>query len=513
MNLKYTLAVALVVIMANLARASDEAHIKFKQSRTVNFKRTEVTAMYYPVGFPIPFKPTSDKRLPFSLRHGPVVPYTGRDPSFEDVIARETMHSLGTAIDLHKMHLHGMFFDLTNLLDPAEDSFGIDFPAEVDAPDFSSVPAEPTAATDGQTTIVTGNGYASIKKANGTFLPVNVNSTFQVDSGATFCDQTVTYIPSAHTFVWVMLWRANGTFVKVGLSTSCRITQDDWTMLDLGPGQLGNFDLDFPSVAFSGQDVYVTIDREETTPVVARIPLNYAPTPGLQPSRIWSPPDDDITYVRICTNSGPTVYIGAHEDDSTLRVYPWAELDNDPGAPHDMPVPSFSAPFVLGSPAWLNRAKNCEFTGASMLPGHAFFAWSAINTSVQSNPQMIHPLCAVADVDVINWATSMRYVWSKDWAIAYPAVSTQQGTSEIGISYVLAVGTSSPYRLTHAVGLLKAPIQYAPVYQSDPYSNPGWGDYFGLEPLASDASAFQAILFRYAPGKPGMQLTCFKRAP
>lgn len=462
-------------------------------------------------------KPVFKEERTFHLQHGPVLPNLNHDRSFEDVVANETKIATGVSLDLHKIKLTKGYYTMADLPDPTKHGF------DVTVTNWDSVtnipigsPPEATGVTDGYTTILTGNGIAYIKKGSGPFQSIDPSATFA--PGSAVGDQTVVYIPSISTFVWVMLCHASSNVVKVAFISSADSQADNpWTFGEITPGQLGAGGLDYPCVAYSDESLYISIDCTNTTPSVARIPLSQLKPNLLQGARVWSPPDG-IQYVRACSKTTSTAYLAGHLNDSTLSIFAWPEGPGDV-TQRDLSIPSFSAP--SGGGAWLDRASTCEFTGSAFLKGRsdqkdsAWFAWNAVNPAGSPSPMTL-PFCAVAEVDVVNWTVQMHYVWSKDWPLAYPALAAQDDANEMGISYVVGIaataGGTTTYPLIHGVGLLTLPVRYSPIYQSDPYSGHDWGDYFGINSLYNSSSALNSLLCRFhSPNAVDLQLTNFGR--
>jgi hypothetical protein len=270
------------------------------------------------------------------------------------------------------------------------------------------------------------------------------------------------------------------------------VTQFDFPSMSVGNNYLHiSWDDNCPTSPPSGgckvgrEVVRILLSDISSVASGGELPVNYATDPrqsggcapgGLFPCMAWA------TFVT--QNTGDTVFWAGHNGNSALRVFSWAEdsatyywrdvsglesynVNLDGGSDHPYPqhIPSNAPSPVLGSsspcpppstqpscgdtPAsrdWLYRKSDDSITGATRSGSNIFFAWNA--GPMGNFPQ---PYIVIVGIDTLaDYSVVLQgQIWNDAYAFAFPSLSTNGCTGEVGLS--LAEGGGAVYP-NHAVG-------------------------------------------------------------
>jgi len=165
-------------------------------------------------------------------------------------------------------------------------------------------------------------------------------------------------------------------------------------------------------------------------------------------------------------DTGDEVFWAGHNGNSKLRVFNWAE-DSDAYSWREVPIDSFTPAYSRGSskhtpsPApspiliypkppssndWLYRGGGASaIRGATRHGSKIYLAWNAGPGGIITQSHV-----EVAEIDVTAYTkTNQGQIWNDKFAYAFPSLSTNACTGEIGVSLAYGGGAQYP---NHAVG-------------------------------------------------------------
>ena len=261
-----------------------------------------------------------------------------------------------------------------------------------------SQPPDPSVAvgTDGNVVLGTVNrgksGSIRYSLDGGTmFTSVNLTEPqpgnpsrtafFPEDDGGLCCDQVVTFLPGPNLFVWLLQYNPIQTAsaitqanrLRIAWATPAAIAADfwnAWTYVDLtgparanisdGVGVANNEWMDYPDLAFSGTNLYVSVDHGSTTPgkvyfrrIAVRLNIADIANPASASVRY------DFTEFGQGSSAGSGVsgslkshfvqgapgrmVLSALKDTSTLVAFTWRDADGAPQTAASIPISSIAA--------------------------------------------------------------------------------------------------------------------------------------------------------------------------
>ena len=197
---------------------------------------------------------------------------------------------------------------------------------------------EPSVATRGNGVFYTTNWFAA-RSADGTnFTPVNPFNRFPIPPGSPgfCCDQVVIRDPSRDLTIWLLQYLVDGNGNKVQRIAFARgangYSADVWDWYDISAQFVGlpsNNWLDYPALSLSANYLYITTNifsgNTYTGSVMLRAHLDQINAGGTVtfPYNRKDATGSTLTPAQVGDSS--TMYIAAHQNTTTLRVYTWPE--------------------------------------------------------------------------------------------------------------------------------------------------------------------------------------------
>jgi len=324
--------------------------------------------------------------------------------------------------------------------------------------------AEPSGATGGGVVFVTANWTAGYSTDGGsTFKQLNPTTIFPSDAIGFCCDQIIQYVPTIDRFIWLL---QGGGGVRIASASPAQIMSSSgtaWTYWNLPPGTYGQpagTGFDYPDMAVGNNSLYLSWDVGfPSCPAgcnsgleVTRIPLAQIQAGGTIFFNYTTPSDSSLAWgSHLTQDTGDEIFWAGHDGNSSLRVFSWAEGSNTyfwrTVTISSWPNNTLSST-TPDSQDWLNFGfPGSGVIGATRSINDVWFAWTAgtNNTFKQPHIEM------VALNRTQNFQKSQQVqVWNNNFAFAYPALSTNFCTGEIGMS--LGYGGGGNYE-NHAVGI------------------------------------------------------------
>ena len=406
-------------------------------------------------------------------------------------------------------------------------------------------PPDMSGASAGNLSFVTYNTSAAISTDGGnTFSILNPTTIFNgagnrtpgVDGGLC-CDQQALYVPQVDRVFWLMQFWATGgdtsgvNKLRIASASPSQLIASvgnslNPTFWDLTSStfNLGNGNMDFPSLAYGNNFLYLGVNVPGQGRLTARIPLNqlqagvtinmnYVITPaGAYPTQ----------------NTGDTVYWAQHNCQSCqagnmaqIRIYLWSENSNLI-YPHDVNINDFpdlttprmdlfcgTNPYCSIAPNgqnWLASADTFpgEIQGATQRlgpgrrPGELFsnelwFAWAAPAGGAFPNAHI-----QIVRVDPVDFSLiEQDQIWNPDYAFAYPALTTNSA-NEVGVAVAWGGGS---FDENSAVGIFGDGILYS-TGTSDT-SGTRWGDFITVRQHFPNTQLYSAETYSTKLGSEG----------
>ena len=352
---------------------------------------------------------------------------------------------------------------------PSPDDLVIALQTELDSAadnGTASQVCEPSAAANEDVVFYTGNWFAAVSVDGGhTFRYLDPAAAFPSPPGMHFCcDQNVQYIPQIDTFVWLLQYMVDpdGKNVqRLAFATTEDVRRGNWWTMDISSASLGLPDLflDFPDISFGQNMLYFTTngfsrslsmfeEYEWACSVVLRLPLATISLGEVSGQTVVS--DENFNF-RMAQHCGTTADWATHENTSTLRVFSWAE-DEDDATFYDIAVATWNGGngYISETPDgynWLRRI-DPRVLGATKSGNTLYFAWSVDRGGANERP---HPYIQVARINTVNMRLlNNMNIWDEYAATAYPAMATNS-IREVGCAYFIGGGNRYP---SHAISLL-----------------------------------------------------------
>jgi len=366
--------------------------------------------------------------------------------------------------------------------------------------------AEPSGASDGNGVVfVTGNSFASYSTdGGGTFTPINPTTIFPAAPVGFCCDQVVQYVPSIDRFIWLLQGSTNATQAggyRLAAASPAAIMSSGataWTYWNLTPqvfGQPSGTGFDYPDMSVGNNFLYLGWDAGFGCPAgcvagfqVARIPLADIQAGGTIGIGFTNPADGGVAWgAHISQNPFDEVFWAGHNNNSSMRVFTLAEGSNSYFW-RDIGISSWSTSGLSSTTPdgqdWQTKLRNFPSNSVHGLTrvGNGFwFAWSA---GTDGNFQQPHVEMVTLDRNNNFNVLQQVQIWNNSYAFAYPALSTNACTSEVGLS--LEYGGNGNYE-NHVVGFWGDFVVY--ITTNSDVGTTRYGDYVTIrqEP-ATDAN-------------------------
>jgi hypothetical protein len=326
-------------------------------------------------------------------------------------------------------------------------------------------PTEPSGATGGGVVFVTANFIAAFSTDGGSnFTQLNPTTIFPSDAVGFCCDQAVQYVPSIDRFIWLLQGAAeNG--VRLASASPGDIMSSKgtaWTYWNLTPdvfGQPAGTGFDYPDLSVGTNYLYLSWDNGwpncpsgcSSGREVARVALGEIKAGGTIEIDYTNPSDSPMAWGdHLTQNTGDEVFWAGHNTNKNMRVFSLAESSGTYFW-RDVEISSWANNALSSTTPdgqnWLafGFPGNAPI-GATRSSNQIWFAWNAGTDDNFSQP---HVELATLDRNNNFGVISREQIWNDNYAFAYPALTTNTCTGEIGLS--LEYGGNGNYE-NHVVG-------------------------------------------------------------
>lgn len=374
--------------------------------------------------------------------------------------------------------------------------------------------AEPSgAASGGRVVFVSANSFAAYSTDGGnTFTQLDPSTIFPNDAVGFCCDQIVQYVPSIDRFIWLLQGSTGYRLASASPADIINSGGTAWTYWNLTPdifGQPTGTGFDYPDLSVGNNQLYMSWDAGSPCPAgcnggfqVARTSFAGLQAGGTITIEFTTPSDAPMAWgSHLMQDTKDEIFWAGHNSNSSMRVFSLAEGSNTYFW-RDVGISSWAnnAPTSTTPDGqdWL--AKNFNGPGGNSFPRNGvigatrsgnqlWFAWSA---GTDSNFQQPH--VEIVTLDRNNDFSNIQQVqiWNNSYAFAYPALSTNACTGEVGLSFEF--GGNGNYE-NHVVGF--------------------WGDFVAYITTGSDVGTDRFgdyVTIRQAPptdADPGNLFTAF----
>jgi hypothetical protein len=377
--------------------------------------------------------------------------------------------------------------------------------------------AEPSgSANGGGVVFVSANWLAAFSTNGGTnFTQLNPTTIFPNDAVGFCCDQIVQYAPSIDRFIWLL----QGNGVRIAVASPAQVKNSGgtaWTYWNLTPGvfgQTGGFD--YPDLSIGDKYLYMSWNVSGAGHLIARTSLAGLQAGGNIGLDFTNPADSAMAWFsHLVQNTGNEIFWAGHNNTSNMRVFSLAENSNSYFW-RDVGISSWTnGGFVSTTPDnknWLTEVSDVGtwIAGGTRSGNHVWFAWTAGKDNRFQQPHV-----EMVDLNRANNFSVVQQVqiWNNDYAFAYPALSTNACTKEVGLS--LEYGGNGHFE-NHVVGFWGDFLVY--ITTNSDTGTTRFGDYVTLrqapQTKANPGNLFDAFGYGITGGKTDIHYVLFGRPP
>jgi hypothetical protein len=378
----------------------------------------------------------------------------------------------------------------------------------------TSVDDEPSAASFGSTIFYTGNFYAAMSSDSGnTFSYIDPFTEFPFAYGGFCCNQRVKYIPGWDLVAWSMMYgqdQNNNNIARLAVAKGASgLAAGEWTYWDFTApdAQLpGNLFLDFPQIAYSSNDLYLTANADDVNgnvfaAVIFRCPLSSiaALSGSLQCTNFYLSYADTFAPVDGATT---TMYWADHQDTSDLLVFAWPEDVDWPGVTattvthSTYPSTGYNCPSPDGHNMCGFASQFNPIHGGWLASGVLGFMWDAAQ-GVGGLGNFPYPYVHVVEINPTSMALiDEPVIWSIRVAWALGSVSPN-GNGGLGVVAASSGGGNYPGSVVMVRDSV-SPTAWQPLYVRQSNSGPPgdrWGDYLTVQPYGGNGLTWVASAY------------------
>lgn len=366
----------------------------------------------------------------------------------------------------------------------------------------TSTTTEPSGASNGGDVVfVTGNWFAAYSTDGGaTFTALNPTTVFPADAVGFCCDQVVQYVPSIDRFIWLL----QGNGYRIATASPQAIIDSGgtaWTYWNLTPDIFGSCSsFDYPDLSVGDDFLYMSWDAGgggcSSGFQVARAKLTELEAGGTITIGFTNPADGPMAWgSHLMQDTLDEIFWAGHNNNSSMRVFSLHE-DSNTYSWRDVEISSWAnnSPITSTTPDGQNWV-NFLFNPTTQNPGGGFpsnsvlgstrvfnqlwFAWSA---GTDDNFDRPHVEMVTLDKDDFSVIQQVQ-IWNNDYAFAYPALTTNLCTQEVGFS--MEYGGNGNYE-NHVVGFWGDFIAY--ITTNSDVGTTRYGDYVTIRqtPVTED---------------------------
>lgn len=375
-----------------------------------------------------------------------------------------------------------------------------------------------SVATHKDLVLMSYNTGLNLSKDGGqTFIALSPNAVFpkwklKLDNGKekeirVCCDQVVIYVPAIDRFIWLMQFCTNAydeiadngcslgglNLYRVAAASPEEILASNgtaWTYWDFTGHTIGGQGvLDYPDLSVGIQYLYISATANSKGLVVMRMPLKQIQS-GEMVDMGYTTADENHKTIgaHLCQNTQDAIFWAGHKTNTTMQIFSWRETD-DFFTVQERAISPWPGGMNSTTPSgvnWLSGAgrgfPGNAVLGATRAKGEIWFAWTA--NAGGSFPNAHVQIVCFDDKDFS--LKGQRQIWNKDFAFAYPALTTNSA-GEVGISLGWGGNTTEAH---HAAGIWGDFVLYYPRLSSQ--SLPRYGDYVSIRPYEPDSRFFSA---------------------
>lgn len=315
--------------------------------------------------------------------------------------------------------------------------------------------AEPSGGLNSGGVIFSSANWLAAYSTNGgnSFTQLNPTTIFPNDAIGFCCDQIVQYAPSIDRFIWLL--QGNGERLAVASPAQVQSSGGTaWTYWNLTPALFGfsGSGFDYPDLSIGDNYLYMSWNVSGKGHLVVRTALAGLQAGGTINLGFTNPADSSMAwFAHLVQDPRDEIFWAGHNNTSSMRIFNLPETSNSYFW-RDVNVSTWTnSGFVSNSPDsqnWLGEM-NSEGTwvaGGTRTANDVWFAWTA---GPDKNFRQPH-----VDMVVVNPGNNFHVdqqvqIWNSDYAFAYPALSTNKCTGEVGLS--LEYGGGGNYE-NHVVG-------------------------------------------------------------
>lgn len=326
----------------------------------------------------------------------------------------------------------------------------------------ASTIAEPSGGSTGAGVVFATANWVAAYSTGGTFTELDPTTIFPNDAVGFCCDQVVQYVPSIDRFIWFI----QGNGYRLASASPTDIVNSGgtaWTYWNLTPqvfGQPIGTGFDYPDLSVGDNFLYMSWDAGFGCPTgcrqgfqVARTSLAGIQAGGTITIEFTDPPDATMAWgSHLVQDTGNEIFWAGHNSNSQMRVFSLAEGSNTYFW-RDVGISSWANNALSSTtPDGLNwLAGSGGFPGSAIIGGtrsgnQVWFAWNAGTNSTFQQPHI-----EMVTLDRGNNFNRIQQVqiWNNSYAFAYPSLSTNACTGEVGLSFEF--GGNGNYE-NHVVG-------------------------------------------------------------
>jgi len=322
--------------------------------------------------------------------------------------------------------------------------------------------AEPSGASGGGVVFVSANsrGHYSTDGGN-VFTQLDPTTIFPADAIGFCCDQIVQYIPSIDRFVWLLQGGGLSGY-RLAVASPAQIIASGgtaWTYWNLPASLFGSCSgFDYPDMSLGNNFLYLSWDAGfggcSGGLQVARTSFAGLQAGGTITIEFTDPANGPMAWgSHLMHDTGDEIFWGGHNNNKNMRVFSLRE-DSSTYFWRDVGISTWAnnAPLTSLTPDnqnWVNFLFNPTaqnpgggfpanaVLGATRVGNQLWFAWSA---GTDSNFPRPHIEMVALDRGNDFSKTQQVQIWNPDYAFAYPALSRNACTSEIGLSFEFGGG-------------------------------------------------------------------------
>ncbi len=348
---------------------------------------------------------------------------------------------------------------------------------------------EPSLASSGRRTMITGNWYASRTFDGGnTWSLLDPFTSFPSAARGFCCDQLVHYCRSRRMWIWLLQYSAIDGANIFRLAMSHSGTPGTWNWWDVAPTDIDpswtNEWFDYPDMAESDDQLWISFNMfdEENRwqrAIVLTFPLDEIKARGELTRRTWT--TTSTGSLRFTQGLDDSMWFaGQSSDNRGVRLFNWPDGSATvsgwtvPVRPWNSTGYSSLGP---GGREWMARTDD-RITAAWRSNGQLGFAWAASSEAGRPHPYIRVVRIDEATLELIDEPD----LWSSTGAYAYPAAGPNR-RGDIGLAAFYGGGTRHP---SHIVAHFDdSTRRWNPRIVASSTHGPDrgkWGDYIEVRP-------------------------------